>query len=320
MIDDRPDFSRPDDALPRPERRRTLGHVTAPRREPSTPFPERRRSRRLRSIRRPAAPAVPRGVALRVFISTRWLSALIVVTLLMILYLFFTREAFFVSTIYVGGTRYLSGGEIFARSGLAPRPEGGEIRKIHILWVAPAEVRPRLGADPAISDVTVELGWPPQLVQITVTEREPALIWEQAGVRVWVDFRGRVMSLREDLPDLARVVVERPSDTVHLGGCPLQGTKEILGPGSCIDQDTVAGVLQFKALYPTVQELVYDPNKGLGYYDGRGWKLWFGDGTDILTKMAIYAEIVRQVHELGGKQFVEVDVSDPDFAYYSTTR
>jgi hypothetical protein len=269
--------------------------------------------------RKGAAPAaVPRIAQQRVYLSTRALSGFMVVVLMIVLYLFLTHEAFFVQTIYVGGTRYLSGGEIFTRTGLID-PEN-PTRLTHLFWIDPAAVERRLEADPSIADATVELGWPPMMMQVSVTEREPVLIWEQAGLRVWVDARGRVMQLRQDLPNLPRVVVEKPSRVLHIGPCPLQGTEELLGPGSCIDLETVVGVQQFKALYPNVDELVYDSAKGLGYRDGRGWMFWFGDGSDMLTKIAVYNEIVRQVYERRGKRFLEVNVSDPDAPYYSLAR
>jgi hypothetical protein len=248
---------------------------------------------------------------LHIYISTRWFSALIVASLIFVLYLFLTRDVFFINIIYVGGTRYLSSGEIFQRSSLA---------RMHIFWVDPAEVEARLEADPAIAEAVVEVGWPPTLVQISIVEREPALIWEQAGQRVWVDISGRVMQLREDLPTLVRVIVENPSPHVNRGPCPLQGMDELLGPGSCIDPRTVAGALQFKALYPNVQEMVYDPVKGLGYHDGRGWVLWFGDGTDLAAKMAVMDSIVQRVYVEAGRQLVELNVVNPDAPYISLTR
>jgi len=112
--------------------------------------------------------------------------------------------------------------------------------------VDPAQIAVQLEQDPAIAHASVEVGWPPNQVQISITEREPALIWEQSGVRVWVDVRGRVMALRQDVAGLVRVVVQKPSKNVHLGPCPLQGMDEVLGPGSCVDADIVAGALQFK--------------------------------------------------------------------------
>ncbi len=293
----------------------------APLRPENTPrLTLRRRPRRLRgALLRAAVPAaVPRTASGRIYVSTRLLSAFIVLVLLVVLYLFLSHEAFFVETIYVGGTRYLSGGEIFTRTGLID-PEN-PTRRTHLFWIDPTAIETRLEADPSIADATVELGWPPMMVQVSVTEREPALIWEQASLRVWVDGRGQVMQLRQDLPNLPRVVVEKPSRTLNIGDCPLQGTEELLGPGSCIDLATVIGVQQFKALYPNVDELVYDSVKGLGYRDGRGWMLWFGDGKDMLTKIAVYNEIVRQVYERRGRRFIEVNVTDPDAPYYGLAR
>ncbi|MCC7451265.1 MAG: FtsQ-type POTRA domain-containing protein [Anaerolineae bacterium] len=297
---------------PEPDRPRNAGFVRPAdvRAQESMSLAERRRQRRLhKAVGDNTLPpiAVPRNLPLRIYVSMRWFSAMITVALLAVLYLFLSRDMFFIHEIYVGGTRYLTPPEIFERSGLA---------NMHIFWVDPAEVESKLKRDPAIADANVEVGWPPNMIQITITEREPALIWEQAGQRVWVDVRGRVMALRQDIPDLVRVVVEKPSKEIHLGPCSLQGMNEVLGPSSCIDPDIVAGVIQFKALYPNVTEMVYDPNKGLGYHDGRGWVLWFGNGIDIVTKMAVYQKIVESL--LGrGITPIEVDVSNPDAPYYS---
>jgi hypothetical protein len=293
------------------ERSRDLGHVTMSRPEAAADMAERRRVRRLRKAMRGHSPppaAIPRGMPLQIYVSTRLFSALIVAALLVVLYLFLTRDAFFVNVIYVGGTRYLTSGEIFQRS---------EIARMHVFWVDPGAIETRLEADPAVANARVEIGWPPTLVQVSITEREPALTWEQAGQRVWVDIGGRVMQLREDLPDLVRVVVEKPSQSVNLGPCPLQGMNEVLGPGSCIARTTVAGALQFKALYPNVDEIVYDPVKGLGYHDGRGWVLWFGDGADLATKMAVMNRIVDEVFVGARRQIVELNVTDPDAPYIS---
>jgi POTRA domain, FtsQ-type len=271
---------------------------------------ERRRLRRLRKASDGTTPlpaVIPRGMPLRIYVSMRLFSGLIIALLVGLLYVFLTRDIFFIHEIYVGGTRYLTPAEIFERSALA---------NVHIFWVDPVAVETKLEADPAIANASVEVGWPPNMAQITITEREPALIWEQSGQRVWVDVRGRVMALRTDLPSLVRVIVEKPSKQSRAGKCPLMGVDEVLGPGSCIDTDIVAGALQFKALYPNVTEMVYDPNRGLGFHDGNGWVLWFGDGTYILTKMAVYHRMVEEV--IGrGIQPIEFDVSDPDAPVYT---
>lgn len=304
---DSPDLTRAE----RPKRSRSLGHVSVARDEQSAGLSERRRLRRLKKAQSTHSlpPVVtPRTAPLQIYISTRWMSAFLVVLLLAVLALFLSRDVFYVNVIYVGGTRYLSPAEIFART---------KIDRKHIFAVNPAAVEEELEADPAIADAEVQIGWPPSLVQITITEREPALVWEQAGKRVWVDIGGHVMEQREDLSSLVRVVVEKPSEFVARGGCPQMGMDLILSPGSCIAPPIVAGALQFKALYPNVAELVYDPAKGLGYHHGGGWVLWFGDGSDITVKMAINDKIVKTVFEEQRKQLVEVNVVDPDAPYYT---
>ncbi len=123
------------------------------------------------------------------------------------LYLFLTMDAFYVSSVAIGGEKYLSREEIFRYSDIARR---------HIFWIDPEDVEARLEAVPNIADASVLVGWPPDMVQILVTEREPALIWEQ-GVRVWVDVNGIVMKQREDRPDLLRVVVPNATDPIGVG-------------------------------------------------------------------------------------------------------
>lgn len=291
----------PDQAIP-------AAGTSAPRRwfQNADLAARRARVRKRQTERAPAA--TPRNVRFRIYVSYRWLSAALFILLVGALYLMLTLPVFFIRSIKVAGTKYLTPNEIVQRS---------ELGNVHIFWVDPDEVERLLERDPSIADADVRLGWFPNLVQINITEREPALVWEQAEARVWLDVQGRVIAPRADLPDLVLVSVKNPSDTIHLGRCALQGTKEVLGPQNCIDESTVAGALSFKALYPDVARMVYDPNKGLGFEDGRNWTLWFGDGTDIQTKMLVYTRIVEEEYTKKGTQFIEVNVTDPDAPYFS---
>ncbi len=274
---------------------------------------ERRRERRAKKLADVAAAlpaAVPRDAPRGIYVSWRWVSAVIVIPLLVVLYVFLASDTFRIHGVYVGYTTltsYLSSAEIYGRSGVSG---------LRIFEVDPAKVGRELEAEPEIASAQVSVGWP-NVVQIAITERQPALVWEQSGQRVWVDVSGRVMALRQDLPDLVRVVVEKPTKDVHLTACDRQGMDTILGVGSCIDRDTVNGVLQFKALYPNVTEVIYDPIKGLGFREGAGYLLWFGDGIDIPTKMAVFNAIIAN---LGARdiQPVEINVANPDAPYYTT--
>ena len=73
-------------------------------------------------------PTAAQVVSRRTFVSWRVFSALIVASLLLVLAMFFSTDAFFVRSIAVGGLRYLTDSEIFALSGIAD---------LHIFWVDP---------------------------------------------------------------------------------------------------------------------------------------------------------------------------------------
>jgi hypothetical protein len=287
----------------------------SPSERPSTSInlSERRRERRAKKLAEAVAAmpaAVPRDAPRGIYVSWRWVSGIIVVALLALLGFLMFSDIFRIHGVYVGyttPTHYLNSSDIFGRSGLA---------NLHIFDIDPAKVEQALEVDPEIASAQVSVAWP-NVVQIAITERQPALVWEQSGQRVWVDVSGRVMALRQDLPDLVRVVVEKPSKDVHLSNCDRQGMDTILGVGSCIDRDTVNGVLQFKAMYPNVTEVIYDTIKGLGYREGAGYLLWFGNGIDIPTKMAVFNAIIADL-QARDIQPVEINVANPDAPYYTT--
>jgi cell division septal protein FtsQ len=230
-------------------------------------------------------------VTRRSFVSWRIFSALIVASLLLVLSLFFSSDAFYIHSVAVGGLRYLTESEIFALSGIAD---------LHIFWVDPVEVRARLLQSPTIADATVNIGWGAPAVQIFVEEREPALVWEQAGIATWVDVNGRVMRQREDRPGLIRVSNDDPLADV---------------PNQRISTDIVAGALQLHSLLPDIPSLRYNLEYGLGYNDAGGWQVWFGTGTGMPEKILIYNAIMADFQQQG---FIPtaVYVIDPDHPYF----
>lgn len=263
---------------------------------------ERRRSasREPGILRGPAAPAVAaerplvqHGARRLGFASWRLFSGLITLALAAILFIFFTFDIFYVHSIAVGGNRYLTKEEVFALT---------DIANLHLFWIDPQQVRTNIMRSPAVADADVQVGWPPNMVQIVIEEREPALVWVQSGIPTWVDVQGRVMTQREDRSDLVKVQSE-----VEDGP---------LGQNVQIGVDVVSGALQLKALTPAVDTVRYNPSKGLGYQDPRGWTAWFGTGTDMPEKIAIYNAIVDNL--LGrGIQPSEINVVNPDAPFYS---
>lgn len=242
-----------------------------------------------RDTKRPEARVRPIGV---VWISWRWLSGSLSLFLLVILYAMLGSQAFVVNTIAVGGERYVSPEWVFNTTKIAGN---------NLFTVDAADVESRLERDPSVADAQVYVSWPPNAVSVVVAERDPAMVWDQGGFRVWVDINGIVMFQREERADLIRIRHEDPD-------------AEPLGVGNTIDREIVAGALQLHAKLPSIKTFLYDPVKGIGFFDERNWRAWFGVGTDMERRLRIYDQIVRQNYPT--ISFSEIDVSNADYPVF----
>lgn len=233
---------------------------------------------------------VEHGVRERpLFGAPRIVSATIVVGMVGALLLFFLADPFYVRGAVVNGQEFLTPSDVYTIAGI----DGW-----HLFWLDAAEVRARLTAYPTIADAVVSIDWPPNMVQITIAEREPALVWDQAGVTVWIDPQGRVMRQSADVTGLLRIVAE-PTEL------------DPLSPNTRLPIDVISGALQLRDLIPNLETLRYDAGRGLGYNDPRGWDAWFGTGADMPEKMLIYNAMTADVQARGVLPS-EINVSDPD--------
>jgi cell division septal protein FtsQ len=247
--------------------------------------------------KRAQRPTVQHGARGRSLLGWRIFSALIVLGLIGVLFVFFSADAFYVHSIAVGGLQYLSKEEVFALT---------DIADMHIFWVDPEQVRQSILRSPSVADAEIQVGWPPNMVRIRIEERQPALIWEQAGQPVWIDLQGRVMLLREERSNLLQIVADNAQDGP-------------LGPNVQLDADVVAGALQLRSLFPEITRLRYHSEKGLGYADGRGWDAWLGIGTDMPAKILVYEALVGNLLSRG-IQPGEINVANRHAPYYSVIR
>ncbi|MFW5772632.1 MAG: cell division protein FtsQ/DivIB [Phototrophicaceae bacterium] len=244
-----------------------------------------------------ARPAVEHGERSRIGVSWRVISALIVVSFSLVLVAFFITDFFYVRHVTVRGARYVSEAEIFRYA---------DIANVHVFWVNPETVSRKIEtASPVIASARVTVGWPPDMVQIVIEEREPALIWVQAGVTALVDIQGRVLrfpSDNEPRPALMRVMAEPI----------IEGPPGVDVP---VPLDAVTGALQLQSLLAGLEVLRYHPAKGLGFREPGGWDVWLGTGTDMPDKLLIY-ETVRDDLQARGITPVEINVAHPDAVYY----
>lgn len=247
-----------------------------------------------------------RTVAAPAGFNWRWVSLAIVLAILMVMVVIFTNPMFYVQRAEVGGLKYVPPEEVYADAGIA---------RYHILFVDPAQVEKNVLQSPSLESAQVSVGWPARVV-ITVREREPALVWEQGNDRYWVDVNGNLMQLRRDLPALVQVVNEGDAIPFRCPGpdCP-GGAADTPG----IDPSVVLGAQQLKTLRSNIDVLYYDPVRGLSYQDGRGWRGYFGVGTDMDQKLRVYETIIADL-TARGVQPAQVDVSNLTAPYYSVAQ
>jgi hypothetical protein len=233
----------------------------------------------------------------------RWVSGLLSLSIVVLLALILTAPAFYVTQIEVGGLRTVPAEEIFAQSGVAD---------YHIFWVEPDRVAQTVAEAPGIATASVRVFWPSRVV-VQVTEREPALVWEQGGKRYWVDVRGNLMPQRQDLPNLIRIYSEGPAIPVGCPGSDCPGD-DVSGRVS-IERDVVEGALQLKTRRADIEMLYYDPVSGLSFDDPRGWRAYFGVGAEMGSKVLIYEAIAADL-QARGLQPQYIDVSNAQAPVY----
>lgn len=238
------------------------------------------------------------GIRDEMVISWRVFSGLIVGGLSLVLMAFFLTDFFYVRSIELNGAQYLDEAEVFRYADIAEN---------HIFWVSPDTVRQNiLDASPLIADARVQIGWPPDMVRITVEERQPAMQWSQGGVRVLLDIQGNILRApREDeqFPDLLHVIADNTLPDPRV-------------PGDPVPVDVVAGSLQLRNLIAGLPTLRYNAKNGLGFREIDGsWDVWLGTGTDMTNKLRVY-ETLRD--DLLGRGVVPVviNVADLDAVYY----
>ncbi len=231
-----------------------------------------RRSTREPAIwRNPVIGSVDRPQVLKrgqVFVSWRLFSGALILILVGALAFFFLSDSMYVTGIAVGGLETMTVNEVYE---LLP------VSGLHVFWLDPGTIRAKLLESPTIANATVTVGFPPNTVQVIIEEREPALVWEQAGAMSWIDLQGRVMRQREDRQTLLRI----QADPILEGSI-----------GVSIDPQVVTSAIQLHDLLPELAAFRYHPDKGLGYTDPRGWEVWLGVGSDMQQKILIYNAIV----------------------------
>ena len=295
-----------------PKMRRMETAVTMPRL--SVPKNARRRRRRNQSPVR-----VPLTSLRQILLSARWLSLGLLALSIYALTLIGMDENFYLTAIPVEGVISVPATEVVQASNLAGS---------HIFAADPGTAAQQIMDNvPGIISAQVTLNWPNQ-VQITVTEDSPIAIWVEGSNQFWVTRTGRLVPARsaslgllmiqsevEGVVAATAVTATPTADDQTEGENAAVVVESAAANMRFLPHDVLAGALQLKQLRPNIDRLYYRPSSGLSYQDGRGWRVFFGTGTDMSQKLVVYETIVEELLAQGlTPQYVSV--SNQEKPYY----
>ncbi len=284
-------------------RMRRLRDETIVERAPREPRRKQRRARHPRKrydlslpvelgaeIRLPAIPVVRPGPRALSFVLLAGCVGLIVVL--------FRAPTFRVAQAAVAGNRILSDGQL--RSIAAVDGES-------VFLVDPKAVLERLLAYPEVAAAESAMRWPNR-VELEVVERQPMAVWTDAGRPWWISADGIAYAPHGEWPGVVEVVSETQVLAI---------SEDPLAPAISIEVLQAAAVLN--TLIPEANPLQFDPTRGLGFEDPRGWSAYFGMGGDMVVKVRMYAALAADL-TARGIQPALVSVEDAAAPYYRLER
>ncbi|QYK50080.1 MAG: FtsQ-type POTRA domain-containing protein [Anaerolineales bacterium] len=222
-------------------------------------------------LRLPALPSVQVG--------WRVVSASLVGLCLFLLYSMFASDTFTVARVALQGAQRVDGNAINSALGISGSS---------IFAIEPDELYTILRDQfPELERVSVSIALPGR-VTVTVKEREPIIVWEQAGLTLWLDAAGVAFMPQGDAASLIRVTA--------LDAPPAMASNNVTSSHQLIRPEMVFVIQALDRIAPEDAPLIYDPKQGFGWSDPGGWLVYFGqDGQDIDQRLAVYLKILDEL-------------------------
>ncbi|MDO9301343.1 MAG: FtsQ-type POTRA domain-containing protein [Anaerolineales bacterium] len=242
----------------------------------------------------------PNIAAQRLYASWRLASISIAIVLGAVIYLALSLPYFRVPNATVLGNNRLTREEIESVTGVIGQS---------IFTVQPEDVTARLRMNyPELLSVQVNV-YLPNHVYITLTERQPVILWEQDGGYTWIDATGVAFRPRGFVTGL---VLVQGSVTPPIGAASLD---DPFAPPPFIQKELVDAILALAPTVPADSTMVFDRSFGLGWIDSRGWKSFFGTSAqDMPLKVRVYQSLVDSLVKRGiAPSFINVMYPDAPF-------
>lgn len=261
-------------------------------------------------VRLPSLPALR--------LSWRTVSGLAVLVLLGCLLFIWKAPLFQVSAVETDGLKRLTQADLNTVVDVVGKP---------VFLLSPRQVEKALTqAFPELAKVTVQVSLP-NIVKITVVERQPVISWLQDGNEVWVDAEGVSFQMRGNPGVLVRVKAQSAPPSLNTTAmepsskiAALPGTPAVAVPSLRLPPEMVATILKLAKDAPSDAVLLYNTQHGLGWNDQHGCKIYFGsDDSDMDMKLAVYKALAVELEKKGIQPSL-ISVEYVHAPYYRTER
>lgn len=287
------------------EAARAIAPVT-PRRDSGMTKPKRRaanpgRGRRRFQVALPVSRTDFRPTALPRFrFGWRTLSLIFTASLGLLIYLAFNRPELRVVEAKITGNQLLAPSELNSVLNVAGQP-------IFVLIPEDLETRLRLHY-PELVSVDVEVSMP-NIVSVSIVERQPVIRWEQAGGYTWIAEDGIAFRPRGEVLGLISVVA--------LSGPTIETVSiDPLTPAPFISTEMIESLKGLAGHVPPGESILFDSVLGFGWNDPRGWRVYFGtSANDVELKMRVYESMVASLTQRGIRPAL-INVTYPTAPYY----
>jgi hypothetical protein len=265
-------------------------YAAQPTRNPKKP--RRRKNLALKSagaeVKLPAMPSL--GVGWRL------VSGVMAMAMSWAIYAFWSSPEFEVQSVEVVGLQSVRQEEIFTQIQVFGEP---------VFMIDPKAMSETIqNKFSALEDVLVEVSYPADVV-ITVTERQPMIAWEQAGIAFWwVDRNGMAFEPLGPSEGLVLVQALAAPPPLPVSIEEEEGEQEEVQEdrdGSEIKQlltpEMVEAVLYLAENTPENAKMIYDGRHGFGWADlDKNWNVYFGKKCDNLpVRLATYQTILADL-------------------------
>ena len=222
-------------------------------------------------------------------------AACLLLAALAVLYHVLSSESYYASEVTVAGNQLVSPQQIV---------DLAAVSGVHILWVNGRQAAERVRRLPAVESADVRTFFPHRVV-IQIEERVPVAEWQTANSTWLVDRAGHVIGPAARGGDLVRVRESRSA-----GAQPPESV-----PAEAVRAATALRDLLTPAWQPVDGTFDYAQDSGISVGTRVGWRVRYGDDSDLALKVATFEALAAEIQRAGGRVEL-VDVRFVGRPYY----